>query len=134
MNSRIFRVICALTILFAVILSLVSCEEEGASLIISSDTYVVEAGETIDIEQLRKMFLTDTEPPVIPTPDDTSTDATKDVADDEATDTVYWVKNGEVWHTKSACSSLSRSKNILSGTVEDAMLAGKTRVCKRCGG
>lgn len=50
------------------------------------------------------------------------------------TGTVYWVKNGEVWHLKESCSSLSRSKNIQSGTVSDAIAAGKGRVCKRCGG
>ena len=51
-----------------------------------------------------------------------------------STGTVYWVKNGEVWHLKESCSSLSRSKNIQSGTVSDAIAAGKERVCKRCGG
>lgn len=140
MSSRIFRAICALTILITLALSLASCEEDGASLIISSDTYVIEAGETIDIEELRKTFLTDTEvtsdttePIVVTTPDDTSANLTDIVTNDEATDTVYWVKGGEVWHTKSTCASLSRSKSILSGTVEEAMLAGKARVCKRCG-
>ena len=46
---------------------------------------------------------------------------------------VYWVKNGEVWHVRASCASLSRSKNILSGTIEEALDAGKPRVCKRCG-
>ncbi|MBQ8509146.1 MAG: hypothetical protein IJ493_04480 [Clostridia bacterium] len=46
---------------------------------------------------------------------------------------VYWVKNGEVWHLRENCPSLSRSKDILSGSVSDAMNAGKERVCKRCG-
>ena len=104
-----------------------------ASLIISSDTYTIEAGETVDIDELRKAFLADTQPSVTVESDDTSTDQTGAAADDEVTDTVYWVKNGEVWHTKSTCSSLSRSKDIRSGTVEEAMLAGKDRVCKRCG-
>lgn len=48
--------------------------------------------------------------------------------------TVYWVKSGKVWHTTKDCPSLSRSKSILSGSVDDAMAAGKERVCKRCGG
>ncbi len=47
---------------------------------------------------------------------------------------VYWVKNGEVWHLTEKCPSLSRSKTILSGTVDEAVENGKTRVCKRCGG
>ncbi len=141
MNSRIFRAICALTIFFAAALSLTSCDNDGASLIISSDTYVIEAGEKIDVEKLRQMFLTDTEAPpdtmeapVVAVPDDMSAEHTNNGTDDETAYTVYWVKSGEVWHTKSTCSSLSRSKSILSGTVQEAMLAGKTRVCKRCGG
>ena len=48
--------------------------------------------------------------------------------------TVYWVKSGEVWHISEKCPSLSRSKSILSGTVDEAMASGKARVCKRCGG
>ena len=47
--------------------------------------------------------------------------------------TVYWVKNGEVWHISINCPSLARSKNILSGSLDDAMAAGKERACKRCG-
>ena len=53
--------------------------------------------------------------------------------DDETADTVYWVKSGEVWHITDKCTSLSRSKDIRSGSIRDAMLAGKTRVCKKCG-
>ena len=51
----------------------------------------------------------------------------------DAADSVYWVAGGEVWHIRSDCSSLSRSKNIKSGSVSDAVAAGKARVCKRCG-
>lgn len=69
-------------------------------------------------------------------PDESESDESESaepVTDDEAEDTVYWVKSGEVWHTTDKCSSLSRSKDIRSGSIRDAMLAGKTRVCKRCG-
>lgn len=51
----------------------------------------------------------------------------------DTTDTVYWVANGEVWHLTESCPSLSRSKNIKSGSISEAMAAGKARVCKRCG-
>lgn len=65
---------------------------------------------------------------------ETSAPQTDSVKDTEPqTDTVYWVDGGEVWHTRADCSSLSRSKNVRSGTVSDAMAAGKSRVCKRCG-
>lgn len=43
--------------------------------------------------------------------------------------TVYWVPSGEVYHTTKNCSSLSRSKTILSGTISES---GKPRKCKRC--
>lgn len=53
---------------------------------------------------------------------------------DRKTGTVYWVESGKVWHTTDKCSTLSRSKYIMSGTVDAAKNAGKERVCKRCGG
>lgn len=46
---------------------------------------------------------------------------------------VFWTEGGEVWHLTENCSSLSRSKNILSGSVDDAIGAGKERACMRCG-
>lgn len=46
--------------------------------------------------------------------------------------TVYWVAGGSVWHLTDRCSSLARSKQILSGTVEEAISAGKSRACKIC--
>jgi beta-lactamase superfamily II metal-dependent hydrolase len=49
---------------------------------------------------------------------------------DDTTQTVYWTPNGEVYHTTDKCSSFSRSKTILSGTIQDS---GKPRVCKICG-
>ncbi len=55
------------------------------------------------------------------------------MGDPDSTGTVFWVDNGEVWHIKESCPSLSRSKNIRSGSVDNAMKAGKSRVCKRCG-
>ena len=43
---------------------------------------------------------------------------------------VYWVVDGEVYHTTKDCVSLKRSTNIKSGTVAQS---GKKRVCKNCG-
>lgn len=45
---------------------------------------------------------------------------------------VFWTKSGTLWHSSYKCSSLSRSKTILHGTLEEAMLAGKVRACTRC--
>ena len=46
--------------------------------------------------------------------------------------TVYWTPNGKSYHTTSECSTLSRSKTILSGTIDEAMAAGKTDPCNVC--
>lgn len=54
-------------------------------------------------------------------------------AGSEISDVVYWTEGGSVWHIKKDCSSLSRSKNIISGSESEAISAGKERVCKRCG-
>lgn len=43
--------------------------------------------------------------------------------------TVYWVSGGEVYHSTPNCSTLKRSKNVQSGTIEKS---GKSRPCKVC--
>jgi len=43
--------------------------------------------------------------------------------------TVYWVANGEVYHSTSGCRSLARSTNIRSGTIAES---GKSRGCRNC--
>jgi DNA-entry nuclease len=48
---------------------------------------------------------------------------------DTSLTTVYWTKNGTVYHSTKNCSTLKRSKTILSGTIAQS---GKPRRCKRC--
>lgn len=43
--------------------------------------------------------------------------------------TVYWTPNGKSYHTTKDCSTLSRSKTILEGTLEES---GKSDPCDRC--
>ena len=45
---------------------------------------------------------------------------------------VYWVPNGKSYHYRKDCSTLSRSKTILSGTLQQALDAGKTDPCNVC--
>ena len=45
---------------------------------------------------------------------------------------VYWTESGTVYHLRETCSSLTKSKKILHGSIEEALLAEKERVCKRC--
>ena len=45
---------------------------------------------------------------------------------------VYWVPNGKSYHYTDKCSTLSRSKTILHGTLAEAIAAGKTDPCNVC--
>lgn len=50
-----------------------------------------------------------------------------------ASDIVYWTKGGSVWHISRSCSALKNSTDILSGSEDEALAAGKSRACKKCG-
>jgi len=43
--------------------------------------------------------------------------------------TVYWTPNGKSYHTTKSCSTLSRSKTVLEGTITES---GKSDPCDRC--
>lgn len=43
--------------------------------------------------------------------------------------TVYWTPNGKSYHTTRGCPTLSRSKTVLSGTIQQS---GKSDPCDRC--
>ena len=47
--------------------------------------------------------------------------------------TVYWTEKGSVWHLYKDCGYLSKSKEIKSGSVENAVEAGKDKLCSSCG-
>lgn len=42
---------------------------------------------------------------------------------------VYWTPNGKSYHTTKSCSTLSKSKTILEGTIKES---GKSDPCDRC--
>lgn len=44
--------------------------------------------------------------------------------------TAYWTPNGEKWHKSRNCPSLSKSTNVIQGTVNQV---GKRQLCKNCG-
>lgn len=46
--------------------------------------------------------------------------------------TAYWVTSGKSYHFSENCPSLSRSRNIQTGTLQDALNAGKTDPCNNC--
>lgn len=45
---------------------------------------------------------------------------------------VYWTRFGKVYHTHDDCQALNRSEELKYGYVEEAMEAGKTRLCSFC--
>lgn len=44
----------------------------------------------------------------------------------------YWTKSGSVYHKWADCGHLKNSSDILSGNREDAILAGKQKLCSTC--
>lgn len=47
-------------------------------------------------------------------------------------DSVYWLEKGEVFHAFDTCQYVKGKTDILHGTGEEAVKAGKTRLCKVC--
>lgn len=47
-------------------------------------------------------------------------------------ETVYWAPFGKVYHTHDDCQALNRTETLTYGTVEEAIAAGKTRLCSFC--
>lgn len=45
---------------------------------------------------------------------------------------VYWTPNGGSYHSTEYCRTLSRSKNILSGTIDEAVASGHGDPCNVC--
>ena len=45
---------------------------------------------------------------------------------------VYWSPFGKVYHTHDDCSALNVSETLTYGTVEEAVAANRTRLCKFC--
>ena len=48
--------------------------------------------------------------------------------------TAYWTPGGRSYHFNRGCRSLARSNNVRSGTLQDALNAGKTDPCNNCAG
>lgn len=49
-----------------------------------------------------------------------------------ASSSVYWTPKGKSYHNRQNCSTLKRSKTILSGSLNDALSAGKLDPCDIC--
>ena len=59
----------------------------------------------------------------------------KDAAVETLGDTqVYWAPFGHVYHTHEDCQALNNSETLTVGTVDQAIAANRTRLCKFCAG
>ena len=47
---------------------------------------------------------------------------------------VYWTPNGKSYHSTKDCVALLNSTQIISGTLKQAIAAGKTDPCSKCVG
>ena len=64
----------------------------------------------------------------------TSPLVTSSASQEQQAGVVYWTAGGSVYHLRRDCSTLARSTDILSGSVDSAHKAGKANACKKCGG
>lgn len=46
--------------------------------------------------------------------------------------TAYWVSGGKSYHFSADCTTLKRSRNIIEGTLSEALADGKTDPCNLC--
>ena len=56
----------------------------------------------------------------------------KDAAVATISGNVYWAPFGKVYHTSEDCQALNQSETLTYGTVEQAIAAGRTRLCAFC--
>ena len=47
-------------------------------------------------------------------------------------ETVYWAPFGKVYHTHEDCGALNNTETLTAGTVDQAIAANRTRLCKHC--
>ncbi len=56
----------------------------------------------------------------------------KEAAMEAIQDDVYWTHYGHVYHTHDDCQALNHSDELVYGSVEEAIAANRTRLCKFC--
>ena len=112
---------------------------------VPTDYYFDSPKESISSAPSSEPSASDTHSPEVSSPEDSANSDTPSSDSPKASDSseipedidpnqmVYFTPNGTVYHLRKDCSSLSRSKEILEGTVEDAYLEGKEKPCKQCG-
>ncbi len=76
------------------------------------------------------------EPTATPAPTPAETPAAEPTTPPESSEPtqtiVYWTPNGKSYHSTEYCRTLSRSKTILSGTIDEAIATGHGDPCNVC--
>lgn len=91
-----------------------------------------DAGETVtpeDLLEISRELFTQAEPPTQAPETESREPETL-----SPTATVYWLKNGSVYHASKDCHHISHAtpEDIREGLVSDAVLDGKERLCTSC--
>ena len=103
----------------------------------SDTTEVIVIETTVTETELTETTVTESVVETIGTEPDTSEPETTEpeTTEPETTEaddgTVYWIENGSVWHNDVNCQHI-KGKEVISGSVEDAIEAGKQRLCRSC--
>ncbi len=69
-----------------------------------------------------------------PTPESVALAEAEAAASGDYDGTVYWTRWGKSYHLDTECSSLSRSTELISGTIEEAFEAKRNDPCDFCAG
>lgn len=69
-----------------------------------------------------------------PTPESVAMAEAEAAASGDYDGTVYWTRWGKSYHLDTECSSLSRSTELISGTIEEAFEAKRNDPCDFCAG
>ena len=56
----------------------------------------------------------------------------KEAAEEAINTDVYWAPFGKVYHTHMDCGALNQTETLTQGNVEQAIAAGRTRLCSFC--
>ena len=124
MKKRHFLFVSIL--LMAVSVTVSSCSQYSYR----SDGYY--GGDTMNAEQLSKILASLNDETTIFESYDISCESCIISDELDNNEVYYWTANGEVLHKDGKCRYLKNSKEIQSGSAEEAFKAGKKRKCSSC--
>ena len=120
MKSSKFKAFVCLSLAFLMLLPFTGCVER----FVGEETDY-STGEVLTPEMIESIFEAISTPVTEKYPSETVEDGSV---------LLYWLENGSVWHISLNCGSIAKSdpKNLHSGSITDALNAGKERGCKVC--